>query len=92
MTDERLQITDAGSQMARLDHSRVPIDPPPLSDVLLYALCPMLFLPVTRNTQIVYLTTQTVRPRAIWITLLVTLPMKNVLTCDKPRLPITIVS
>jgi hypothetical protein len=40
----------------------------------------------------IYLTTQTVRPRAIWITLLVTLPMKNVLTCDNPRLPITIVS
>ena len=49
MTDDRIQITDAGSQMARLDHSRVPFDPPPLSDVLLYALCPMLYALFTQN-------------------------------------------
>jgi len=47
--------------------------------------------PQSKNPHI-YLTTQTVRSRAIWITLLVTLPIKNVRTCDKPRLPNTIVS
>jgi hypothetical protein len=49
MTDDRIQITDAGNQIAWKVHPRNPIDSPlPLSDVNLYAPCSMPFLPATQ--------------------------------------------
>jgi hypothetical protein len=53
-SNDRIQITDAGNQIAWIVHFRNPFDPPriPLSDVLLYALCPMLYALFARNPQL----------------------------------------
>jgi hypothetical protein len=53
LSEVRKQITDTGNQISWINHSHNPFDPPlhfPLSDVLLYALCPFCQHPLP-NTQ-----------------------------------------